>query len=270
MLQLLKIEWLKLKNYKTFLWLAGIYYLLLLLVLCSVQLILTWMESQGMEFQGISPAIIPFYDFPDVWQNLAYMASYLKFFLAFIVIISVANEYSFRTIRQNIIDGMSPKHFLFSKQLMIFAFSIINVAILWLSGTIMGISNASAFEGHLYVMGMEFLLAHFIELVTFLSIAMLLAILMKKAGFAIITLCFYGIFVEPIAVGILGFWSNDSWLLNLFPIAAVNNLVSVPFQRYVFMEIQDYVSIESIIICIGWYLISLGVNYYILVKKDIA
>lgn len=270
MLQLLKIEWLKLKNYKTFIRLAIVYYLLLLLVLCSVQLVLSWMQSQGMEFQGISPDIIPFYDFPDVWQNLAYLASYLKFFLAFIVIISVTNEYSYRTIRQNIIDGMSPKSFLISKQLMILAFSVINVAILWLAGTIMGVTNASTFEGHLYFMGSDFLLAHFIELVTFLNLAMLISILMKKAGFAIILLCFYGIFVEPIAVGILGHFTDDSWFLNLFPIEAVNNLVPVPFQRYIFMEIQDYVSIQSVIICVGWYLISLAINYYILVKKDIA
>jgi len=270
MLQLLKIEWLKLKNYKTFIWLSGIYYLLLLLVLCSVKLILNWMEGQGMEFEGISPAIIPFYDFPDVWQNLAYLAGFLKFFLAFIVIISICNEYSYRTIRQNIIDGLSPSQFLLSKQLMILSFSFINVLILWLAGTIMGISNATMFEGQLYIMGMEFLFAHFIELVTFLNLAMLLSILMKKAGFAIILLCFYGIFVEPIAVAILGYFTEESWLLNLFPIEAVNNLVAVPFQRYIFMEIQDYVSLESVLICIGWYLISLGINYYILVKKDIA
>lgn len=270
MIQLLKIEWLKLKNYKTFIRLAIVYYLLLLLVLCSVQLLLSWMASQGVEFQGITPDIIPFYDFPDVWQNLAYLASYIKYFLAFIVIISVTNEYSFRTIRQNVIDGMSPKNFLLSKQLMILAFSLINVFILWLAGTIMGVSNTTLFEPALYFMGMDFLLGHFIELVAFLNLAMLLSILMKKAGFAIIIICFYSLFVEPIVVGILGYFTNDSWFLNLFPMNAVNNLVPFPFQRYIFMEVQDYVSIQSVLIALGWYFACLGINYYILVKKDIA
>jgi ABC-2 type transport system permease protein len=270
MLQLLKIEWLKLKNYKTFIRLAIVYYLLLLLVLCSIQIVLSWMTGQGMEFQGITPNIIPFYDFPDVWQNLAFLASIIKFFLAFIVIISVTNEYSFRTIRQNVIDGMSPKSFLMSKQLMIFAFSLLNVLILWLAGTIMGIANSDTFEPQLYFMGMDFLLAHFIELVTFLNLAMLLSILMKKAGFAIIVICFYSLFVEPIALGILGHITNDSWFLNLLPMNAVNNLVPFPFQRYIFMEIQDYVSLQSVAIALSWYFICLGINYYILVKKDIA
>jgi ABC-type transport system involved in multi-copper enzyme maturation permease subunit len=270
MLQLLKIEWLKLKNYKTFTRLGIVYYLLLLLVLCSVQLLLSWLTSQGLEFEGITPDIVPFYDFPDVWQNLAYLASYIKFFLAFIVIISVTNEYSYRTIRQNIIDGMSPKSFLLSKQLMIFAFSIVNVMILWLAGTIMGIANSSLFEPQLYFMSMEFLLAHFIELITFLNLAMLISILMKKAGFAIIGICFYGLFLEPIAVGILGYFTNDSWFLNLLPMNAINNLVPFPFPRYVFMEIQDYVSFQSVVIALGWYFVCLGINYYILVKKDIA
>ena len=119
----LQIEWLKLKNYKTFIRLASLYFILLLLILSSVKLLLSWMASAGAEFEGISPDIIPFYNFPDVWQNLTYLASYLKFFLAFIVIISVTNEYSYRTIRQNIIDGMSPPEFLIAKQTMIVAFS---------------------------------------------------------------------------------------------------------------------------------------------------
>lgn len=270
MLQLLKIEWLKLKNYKTFIRLAVVYYLLLLLVLCSVQLVLSWLTSKGLAFEGITPDIVPFYDFPDVWQNLAYLASYIKYFLAFIVIISVTNEYSYRTIRQNIIDGMSPKSFLLSKQFMIIAFSLINVLILWIAGTIMGMSNASVFEPSLYFKGMDFLLAHFLELITFLNLAMLLSILMKKAGFAIISICFYGLFLEPIAVAILSNLTNDNWFLNALPINAINNLVPMPFPRYILMEIQDYVSLQSVLIALGWYLICLAINYRILVKKDIA
>jgi ABC-2 type transport system permease protein len=265
----LQIEWLKLKNYKTFIRLASLYFLLLLLILSSVKLLLSWMTSMGAEFQGISPDIIPFYNFPDVWQNLTYLASYLKFFLAFIVIISVTNEYSYRTIRQNIIDGMSPSDFLWAKQSMIFGFSLFNMLVIWLSGTLMGLFYGSSFSFSLYLTDMEFLLGHFLELVTFLNLAMLISVLMKKAGFAIIGLCFYAIFLEPAIVGILNYKFDDHWLINLFPINAVNNLIEVPFQRYVFMEIQDFVKLSSALIAIAWLIISIGLNYFLIAKRDV-
>lgn len=270
MWKLLQIEWLKLKNYKTFNRLAILYFVLLLLILSSVKLLLSWMESSGVEFQGISPNIIPFYDFPDVWQNLTYLASYLKFFLAFIVIISVTNEYSFRTIRQNIIDGMSPQSFLWSKQVMIFTFSLVNMLVLFLAGTIMGLIHSYTFEPHLFFTGIEFLLAHFLELITFLNIAMLISLLLKKSGFAIIALCFYALFLEPSLVAYLEYKTDDHWLITLFPINAVNNLVKVPFQRYVFMEIQNYVAIGSFLIALVWYSLCLFFNYLLIARRDIA
>lgn len=268
-LKYLQIEWLKLKNYKTFIRLASLYFVLLLLVLSSVKLLLSWMADSGAEFEGISPDIIPFYDFPDVWQNLTYMASYLKFFLAFIVVISVTNEYSYRTIRQNIIDGMSPTGFLLAKESMILAFSLINMLIIWLSGTLMGLFYGSGFSFGMYLTDMEFLLAHFLELITFLNLAMLISVLLKKAGFAIIGLCFYAIFLEPALVGILNYKFDDHWLITIFPIHAVNNLIEVPFQRYVFMEIQNFVKVSSALIALAWLLISIGLNYILIAKRDI-
>ena len=268
-LRYLQIEWLKLKNYKTFIRLASLYFILLLLILSSVKLLLSWMASAGAEFEGISPDIIPFYNFPDVWQNLTYLASYLKFFLAFIVIISVTNEYSYRTIRQNIIDGMSPTEFLIGKQTMIVAFSLFNMLVIWLSGTLMGLFYGSGFSFSLYMMDMEFLLAHFLGLVTFLNLLMLISVLMKKAGFAIIGLCFYAIFLEPALVGILNYKFDDHWLITLFPINAVNNLIEIPFQRYVFMEIQDFIKLSSALIALAWLTISIWLNYVLIAKRDI-
>ncbi|WP_369592733.1 ABC transporter permease [Marivirga arenosa] len=268
-LKYLQIEWLKLKNYKTFIRLASLYFLLLLLIMSSVKILLSWMTNSGVEFQGISPNIIPFYDFPDVWQNLTYLASYLKFFLAFIVIISVTNEYSYRTIRQNIIDGMSPSQFLIAKQTLIFGFSLFNMLVIWLAGTLMGLFYGTNFVFSMYINDMEFLLAHFLELVTFLNLAMLISILLKKAGFAIIGLCFYAIFLEPAIVGILNYKFDDHWLITLFPIHAVNNLIEIPFQRYVFMEIQDYVKVSSAIIALAWLVISVALNYVLIAKRDV-
>jgi hypothetical protein len=164
---------------------------------------------------------------------------------------------------------MSPSDFLWAKQSMIFGFSLLNMLVIGLSGSLMGIFYGGDFSFSLYTTDMEFLLAHFLELVTFLNLAMLISVLMKKAGFAIIGLCFYAIFLEPAVVGILNYKFDDHWLITLFPIHAVNELIEIPFQRYVFMEIQDFVKLSSALIALAWLLISIGLNYLLIAKRDV-
>ena len=115
MTRLFEIEWLKLKNYRVFWILIIMYFTGLIIVLSSGMFLMQFFKNQGAEFSGIDPTIIPLYDFPDVWQNMTYVATFFKIILAFIVIISVTNEISYRTMRQNVIDGMSKWEFLKSK-----------------------------------------------------------------------------------------------------------------------------------------------------------
>jgi hypothetical protein len=123
MIRLFEIEWLKLKNYKIFWILFGLYFLGLLVVCSGGMFLLEYIKRTGGDFKGIDPTILPLYDFPDVWQNTIYVATFFKLFLAFIVIISICNDINYRTLRQNIIDGLSKKEFLISKFTLIFSLS---------------------------------------------------------------------------------------------------------------------------------------------------
>ena len=53
-----------------------------------------------------------FFNFPYIWHFTTYIASWLKIFLAVIIVSMIANEYSYGTLKQNLIDGMSKKEFL--------------------------------------------------------------------------------------------------------------------------------------------------------------
>jgi hypothetical protein len=66
-------------------------------------------------------------------------------------------------------------------------------------------------------------------------------------------------------------WMNEqvSWLAPYLPIRALNNLISVPFQRYIFMEIQDYIAWKDVLIVLGWLSVYLLSIYKLLDKKDI-
>ena len=64
------------------------------------------------------------FSFPGIWHNVTYVAGFFKFFLAILVAILVSGEYEYRTIRQNIIDGMSRLEFFKSKIITLFLISL--------------------------------------------------------------------------------------------------------------------------------------------------
>ena len=125
-----------------------------------------------------------------------------------------------------------------------------------------------------FLMRLEFLLAYFYEIIVYCTLAFLLALLVKKAGFVIIALFLYTLMFEPIATTIMenapvfkdGIAPN---LAQFFPIRSLNNLISVPYGKYVFMEIEDNVSISALAIVTGWFVFYLSSIFYILNKRDL-
>lgn len=274
MIRVLKLEWLKIRNYRVF-WILTIMYLLALIVIASGGMFfLEWLKSEGADFQGINPTIIPIYDFPDIWQNTTYLATFVKVLLAFIVIISVNNDVTYNTLRQNIIDGISKKEYIFSKLSFIITMAAISTLFLFVLGFING-SIYSHVWGMDYIFDeMEFLAVFFYEVIIYCTLAFLLSLIIKKAGFVIVALFLYTLMFEPIATTIM---INAPALADgiapeiaqFFPIKSLNNLISVPFGRYVFMEIEDNVSIKALTIATGWFVFYLSSIFYILNKRDL-
>ena len=265
--RLFQIEWLKQKHYRTFWVVMGLYYFSLLVVTTGGMALLYWLETQGANFEGISPTIVPLYDFPDVWQNITYAASFIKIFLSFIIIISITNEFSYRTLQQNVIDGLSPQEFLLSKVLFIAVLSFANMLFLAIIGLGMGLVFSTVTDWSSIFTYTEFLPVHFLEVFTFLLFALLVGSLLKKAGFAIVFTGIYVLIIEPI----LSISLPNSWeaVIQWFPIRALNNLVHIPFPKYIFMEVQDYVKWQELLIVIFWAVALYFLNYLVLTKRDV-
>ncbi len=100
MIRFLKIDYKKLKNYRTFWVLTILYFATMGLVTSSGMEFLKWLVSKGADFDRIDILKIPLYHFPDIWQNLTYVSLYFELVLAIVVIVSVTNEFSYKTIRQ--------------------------------------------------------------------------------------------------------------------------------------------------------------------------
>src|SRR6478609_5761498 len=267
MLYLLKVDLKKLLHYRTFWVVCGLYFFTLAFVTASGMEFLKWLAGLFNNFgSSLNIKRIPLYHFPDVWQNLVYISGFFKIVLAIMVVISITNEFAYRTIRQNIIDGMSRWEFLQSKILTNVLLSAMSVVMVFIIGLVTGMIYSPQLNIGDILNGIEFFLAYFIEVFTYLSFALLLGILVNRAGLAIVLLLFSRTIEFFIKVNVP---DSVSWLSDLFPLESMTNLVPFPFLRYALQEIQDYVSISAVLIAFGWAFLFNYFAYLRLKKSDI-
>lgn len=170
------------------------------------------------------------YDFPDVWHNLAYIAQWVNYLLYVIVLQTLTQEYQFRTIRQNIIDGLSPWQYLWGKVILLMVFTLgstLLVAVLALLG---GLFLSDNHDHSQMFVKIEYVGLYCLQLFGYLSLAMLIGTLVRKTGMAILAFIGYTLMVEPLLRSRLP-WAVGHHL----PSYVLGRLVPSPFVGYVGM-----------------------------------
>jgi ABC-2 type transport system permease protein len=250
MLHLLRIDLKKLTSYRTFWVVCGLYFITLAFSTASGMELLKWVARTFEDF-GASLNInrIPLYHFPDVWLNLIYFSGFFKTVLGIMTVISITNEFQYRTLRQNIIDGLSRWEFLATKILTNLLLSMLSVAMILLISFVTGLIYTPVIEWDLVFADMEFLLAYFLEIFAFLSYALMLGVLIQRSGLTIILLLLSNMLEIIIRANVDDY---ASWLIPYFPMESISNLVPMPLKRYAFQEIRDYLTIDTIAIAAGW------------------
>jgi ABC-2 type transport system permease protein len=263
---IIRIELQKLRSHITFWVLTILYLVILILVFFSGKLLLDFLASKGEMINNIiDPSKVPIYDFPDVWHNLTYVAGFLKFILAIYLIISITNEINYGTLRQNIINGLSRWDFLVSKLVLVLLLAIGSTIFILFMGFLFGFLYSHTTELKDIVTYMVFLPGYLLQISTYLVFALLLGLLIKRAGLAMGLLFLYTLIIEPIVV----FRIKTGWIKGLFPVRAMNNLIRFPFKKYALREIQDYIAWQdTLIVCIYAFLF-ISLIYLILKKRDL-
>jgi ABC-type transport system involved in multi-copper enzyme maturation permease subunit len=228
-----------------------------------LKLLASFIEGFGQEIQIDR---IPLYHFPDVWLNLIWSAGLLKVILAIMTVISITNEFTYRTLRQNIIDGLSREEFLLSKMLTNILLSLMSVAMIFLIGLITGIIYSPSLEFSKIVTDLEFFIAYFLEVFFFLSYALMLGMLVQRSGLTIILLLLSHV-IEIIITSNVNRFSPG--LVQFFPMRSIWNLIEFPFARYALAEIRDYLSVGYVAIVVAWVIIFNGISYLKLKRSDI-
>jgi len=263
----LRAEWIKILNYRTFWLLSVVYAFSLLLVLFSVQGIINNMQvnvngNQMMKLPGMS-----LYTFPQVWHNLTFIAGYLKIFPAFLIILLITNEYSFKTLRQQIISGLDRREFVASKLIVILGLSSAIVILIAFSGFIAGLLHLKPGNNQIFTSSLYYLPAHLLELVTYFSTAAFFGFLFKRSGVTVILFLIYSYIAERI----LAFRLPDS-VASYLPLHAAGNLVPVPetsLMNLFGISVKQGIAMHDIVVCFGWLIIIYAAIYYILKARDL-
>jgi ABC-2 type transport system permease protein len=265
MFRLVKIEYLKLKSNRALWILLGLYFVAIAAVAIGAGAVLDYMTAQGMDYRGINPSIFPIYDWEDIYHNLAYLASFFAVFPAFLLIISVSNEYTYKTHRQNIIDGLSRKEFFLSKLSFAAFLALVSAAFLFLLGLVLGLINSesglSAFTNSLV-----FIPGHAIQLFCFFLFSILLVLIIRRSGITIVLLLIYSLILEPILSALLK-WQVPE-LGSVLPLDSIASIIRIPFSKYILLQTQDYIAWMDLLRCGVWGLIFTALIFLILKKKD--
>jgi len=267
MLHLLKIELKKMTSYRTFWVVCGLYFITIGFSTASGMEFLKWLASFIDGFgENLNIDRIPLYHFPDVWLNLVWWSGLFKVLLGIMVVISITNEYSYRTVRQNIIDGLSRWEFLASKLLLNGLLSVTSVLLIFLIAGITGFIYTPDIQWKYVFTDLEFYLAYFLEIFEYLSFALLLGIIVRRSGLTIILLLLSSMLELIIKLNVDDYFPDS---IQFFPLESISRLVPFPFYRYGFMEIQDYIKISSVAIALGWTFVFNYLSYLRLKKSDI-
>lgn len=278
MLRLLSIELHKLRYNRSAKVISIVYFVLITFIalIASIEF-----KFGSVNFRVADQGI---FNFPYIWHFNTYIAAILKIFLAIVIVSMMANEYSYRTLKQNLIDGLSKKEFVLSKFFTVVGFALISTFFVFVVSMILGLLFSDFNELGIIFSDMEYLLAYFIKLVGFFSFCLFLGILVKRSAFALGFL-FVWYIAESILFGLMKwkFFKGTDIANNIaqfFPLQAMSNLIVEPISRLNAIKTaasqlgegfqKSYeVPVSATLIVIGWTVVFIWLSYVIVKKRDL-
>ncbi|GAK96868.1 hypothetical protein JCM19294_1177 [Nonlabens tegetincola] len=231
MLRLLDIEFHKFKHSKSSKVLTIIYLTII------VVLMLTGIIPITINGEKYALSDLGLFNFPLVWHLSTYFASFLKVFIAIVIVSLTASEYSNRTLKQNLIDGLSKKELLLSKVYFTIVLAITATVIVFLASLILGLIYSDFDEPSIIFSQMGYLGGFFLAHLVFFTFCLFAGILVKRGAFALGLVFVYYIFesiINAVAKGLDTYYDwniYDGYLVHILPLNAMSNLIKQPFTK---------------------------------------
>ncbi|BAO56620.1 hypothetical protein NMS_2611 [Nonlabens marinus S1-08] len=191
-----------------------------------------------IDFNGFSGSFsdLGIFDFPYVWHVSTYFTSFLKIFIAIVIVSLTASEYSNRTIKQNLIDGLSKKELILSKFYLALALAVLTTLVVFVASLILGLIYSDYNEIGIIFSDLEFMGAFFLGHLVFFCFCLFAGILLKRSAFALGFVAVWWMFEG--GMNILSYVLDKAYgthiydyVTHILPLNAMTNLIKQPFTR---------------------------------------
>ncbi len=224
MLHLLTLEWKKVRKNSTF----RVLFVLYLILLPSLFLVGKRLPDLPDEI----PSADVFYMFPTVWEYLAYAGNWLVFFfLGFLAVLSVTVEYNNKTLRQNVITGLTRTEIFKAKLSYIIALSFVATAYYFIVAIVIGFFNTETIYWVKIWQEWEMIPRYFLMCLGYTSFALLLGLLIKRTGIALFLYLSYVMFIEVVLRWAVHRNLFDHKSMHFYPMNAIEDLTPFPLLK---------------------------------------
>jgi ABC-2 type transport system permease protein len=265
---LLKLEWLKVRSYRPFWVLTGAFVVIMGFFMPFIRSI-----SMPKEIYDVNSALM----FPNIWHNFAYWGNWAAFFsIGFLSVLSITNEFEFKTLRQSVISGLSRTDVFLSKVLFITTLSLSATVVYAVMALVIGSINTESIYASRVTEGFSWMGNYFVMCLGFSSFALFVGTLLRRSGVSLFLLLTWEFFLEPIlryAIHRRFFGSNET--MHYYPMKAFNSLIPIPIPKManqaingkeVNIILDTNVAMIVSVVYIGLLLFG---TYYLLKKRDL-
>ncbi|MDR1272988.1 MAG: ABC transporter permease [Odoribacteraceae bacterium] len=182
MLYLANIEFLKLRRDRSF-W--------ILTALFASSVTGANYMAAGLAANGPLAGVVDF-SFPSAWKVVSFISSFLLVMPCLVIIMHACSEHVYRTHRQNVIDGLSRGQYVTAKLLLVAGLSLFSTLLVVVLAFALGLPG----ERPVSFAGFEHAGYFFVQATMYISLAFLVALVVKKSALAIGLFCFYAFVIE--------------------------------------------------------------------------
>lgn len=265
MLKLLKLEWKKFRKNSV----IRMLFVIFLIIFPAIMLVFLD-ENVVPSNPLLDPADI--FRYPGIWMWLGYIGNWIVFFvLGFMVVYMVSIEVTYKTMRQNVITGLSRTEFFLSKLSVVVVFALVATAYYAILGVLMGLLSDQEVTFAL-IFNNEWAIARFFLMcLGYLSFALFIGFAIKNSGLAVLTYLAYGIIIENLVR-----WfghkkvvpEGDSY--NYYPLNAMEDLQPIPMPNEMLSKAIDFLPYShAAILSVVYMTVFIVLTYVIFQKRDL-
>lgn len=214
MKRLIQLEWTKISSYNFF---------RLVLILTSALFLLTLFVFSRIDISVPGFTWRNVFRFPDVWQSFAWVASWFNLLLAILVITIAGNEFTGRTLRQQVMTGLSREEWLAGKGILIIGLALFGMMMILIAGLVFGLIFTRDLTAGMLFQEISILLIYLIQAVGYMVLGLLFISVLRSNALAIILYLLYFILIEPVIRGLCPVEIRP-W----FPVKIISHLTPFP------------------------------------------